>query len=190
MSVSGAGSGDFGQCHLLAARTLGDAGWTHHPGATAGGDRWPFWPRTAPLRAAALSSGAVDAAAADRAAAIAGRVDLETPGATPADRQTGRFRQRGTRRVARRAGDLALCIGGRSRCAPCRQERVLHADRQCLVPLGWHALIEEPTDFPRSAARRAYRLWAQRRALQLHAPAFTARFAERPTDGRAAELLR
>src|SRR5690242_14412448 len=92
--------------------------------------RGPFWPRTAPLRADALSSGAVDAAAADSAAAMAGRVDLETPGATPADRQTGRFRQRGTRGVARRAAELALCIGGRYRCAPCRQERVLHADRQ------------------------------------------------------------
>jgi hypothetical protein len=29
-----------------------------------------------------------------------------------------------------RAADIAVCVGGRHRCAPCRQERVLHADRQ------------------------------------------------------------
>jgi hypothetical protein len=32
--------------------------------------------------------------------------------------------------VARRAGNVDLCLDGRHRCAPCRQERGLHADRQ------------------------------------------------------------
>ena len=45
------------------------------------------------------------------------------------DKQVG-FVSRSTGRFARRAGDIAICLGGRHRRAPCRQERLLHADRQ------------------------------------------------------------
>ena len=45
------------------------------------------------------------------------------------DKQDG-FRQRSPCGFTRRTGDVALCVGGRYRCAACRQERVLHADRQ------------------------------------------------------------
>ena len=49
------------------------------------GHRLPFRPRTPPLRADAISSGAIDPAPAGSVAAVGRRVDLETPGATPAD---------------------------------------------------------------------------------------------------------
>ena len=55
---------------------------------------------------------------------------LEAAAATPADGQTRKLRRRSPGCPARRAGDIAVCVGGRYRCAPCRQERVLHADRQ------------------------------------------------------------
>src|SRR5205085_8397728 len=111
-ALSRAGPGDCGPCDALSARALGHAGWTHRPGPIAGRDRWPFRPRTAPLRADALPSGAIDAAAVGGVVAVGGRVHLEATGATPADGQTGRVRRRSASGFARRAGDLALCVGG------------------------------------------------------------------------------
>jgi hypothetical protein len=45
--------------------------------------------------------------------------------------------------------------------APCREESILYADRQRVVHLVPHAVLEEPSELPRSAPRRTYRLRAQ-----------------------------
>jgi hypothetical protein len=52
---------------------------SHDPGAAAGGGRWSFRPRTAPLRADAVPSGTVDAATAGGIPALGWRGDLEAP---------------------------------------------------------------------------------------------------------------
>src|SRR3954465_10692463 len=93
-ALSRAGPGDCGPCDALSARALGHAGWTHCPGPIAGRDRWPFRPRTAPLRADAFPSGAVDAAGVGGVFAVGGPVHLEATGATPAHGETGRVRRR------------------------------------------------------------------------------------------------
>src|ERR1700712_3407341 len=106
-----AGSGDLSQGHLLPARALGDAGWTHDPSPAAGGDRGSFRPRTAALRADAVPSGSIDAAPSGGVASLARRGDLQASVATPADRQTRKLRRRGAGRPSRRAADVAVCVG-------------------------------------------------------------------------------
>jgi hypothetical protein len=103
---------------------------------------------------------------------------------------SGPFRRGGPSRVARRAGDIAVCLGGRYRRAPCRQERVLHANRQRLVHLVCDQRLEEPVELPRTAARRPCRLRAQRRGLRLHAQARIVRNVDRRPFGAAADMLR
>ena len=51
------------------------------------------------------------AAPAGNIPALGRRSDLQTPAATPADRPAGQLRRGSTGRAARRAGDIALCLG-------------------------------------------------------------------------------
>src|SRR5208337_1815713 len=53
-----------------------------------------------------------------------------------------------------------------------------------------HPHIEKPAEFPRPAARRPYRVCAQRGGLRLHAKAFIVRTADRQPGGRTTNRLR
>jgi len=63
---------------------------------------------------------------------------------------------------------LGLDPRGRHRRTAQGDERLLHADRQRPVYLVRYPKLEEPAEFPRSAARRPYRLRAQPRGIQVH----------------------
>ena len=85
--LSGAGPRDFGARDLLPARTLGHARWPDDPGPIARGDRRSFRPGTAPLRADAISSGAVNDAPAAGLVTLDGGRDLEAAVGSPVERK-------------------------------------------------------------------------------------------------------
>src|ERR1019366_9568210 len=85
--LSGARPRDFGTRDPLPAPALGHARRPDDPGPVAGGNRRPFWSGTAPLRADAISSGAVNDAPAAGLVTLNGCCDFEATVGSPVERK-------------------------------------------------------------------------------------------------------
>ena len=103
---------------------------TDHSGTAAPGNRRPFWPGTASLRADAIPSGSIDDASTVGFLAIGGDCDLEAAVGSLIEREPRGLHRRGPECSARGAANVTLGQRRRHRCAPWREERVLHANRQ------------------------------------------------------------